>query len=643
MKTLVLVESPTKAKTLEKYLGDKYQVRASVGHVRDLAKSNLSVETERVEKKWRFKPIYKVVEGKEKTVKELQQLAKKAKEVVLAMDPDREGEAIAWHIATLLSSKSKSKKYIRVVFHQITKKAVLEAMEKPGKLNTKLINAQQARRILDRLVGYKLSPVLWKKVRRGLSAGRVQSVVVRLIVEKEEEREKFKPEEYWLIEALLKTADKKEISFKLVEEVENKKRADKVLKDLKKAKYLVDKIKAREVSKKPWVPFTTSTLQQASANIMGWSGKKTMSVAQRLYEEGLITYHRTDSLYLAGEAVTKVRKYIETEWGKEYLPDKPRFYKTKSKSAQEAHEAIRPTRLKSFKAEKIGKDFARLYRLIWSRFVGCQMIEARVKRTKVTVKADGHYLEARGEVIVFDGWMKAMDKRKFGDDQQLPEMTEGDKLVLVKLLGEQKFTLPPARYSDASLIKTLEKLGIGRPSTYAPIISTIQSRGYVEKEERQFKPTVVGEAVVKFLGKYFEEVMDYGFTAEMEDDLDKIAHGKKKWQMVLGEFWGSFIRKVEKVEKTAERVKIETEKTGKKCPECKKGAEVIRVGRFGKFLSCSTFPKCRYTAKYLDKVGKKCPECKKGDIIVKKTKKGRQFFGCSQYPECDWASWRKPK
>jgi len=602
MKTLVLVESPTKAKTLEKYLGDKYQVRASVGHVRDLAKSNLSVETERVEKKWRFKPIYKVVEGKEKTVKELQQLAKKAKEVVLAMDPDREGEAIAWHIATLLSSKSKSKKYIRVVFHQITKKAVLEAMEKPGKLNTKLINAQQARRILDRLVGYKLSPVLWKKVRRGLSAGRVQSVVVRLIVEKEEEREKFKPEEYWLIEALLKTADKKEISFKLVEEVENKKRADKVLKDLKKAKYLVDKIKAREVSKKPWVPFTTSTLQQASANIMGWSGKKTMSVAQRLYEEGLITYHRTDSLYLAGEAVTKVRKYIETEWGKEYLPDKPRFYKTKSKSAQEAHEAIRPTRLKSFKAEKIGKDFARLYRLIWSRFVGCQMIEARVKRTKVTVKADGHYLEARGEVIVFDGWMKAMDKRKFGDDQQLPEMTEGDKLVLVKLLGEQKFTLPPARYSDASLIKTLEKLGIGRPSTYAPIISTIQSRGYVEKEERQFKPTVVGEAVVKFLGKYFEEVMDYGFTAEMEDDLDKIAHGKKKWQMVLGEFWGSFIRKVEKVEKTAERVKIETEKTGKKCPECKKG-----------------------------------------DIIVKKTKKGRQFFGCSQYPECDWASWRKPK
>lgn len=643
MKTLVLVESPTKAKTLGKYLGDGYEVKASVGHVRDLAKSNLSVETKRIEKKWHFKPIYEVVEGKEKTVKELQQLAKKAKKVVLAMDPDREGEAIAWHIVTLLGSKAKSKKYIRVVFHQITKKAVLEAMEKPGKLDTKLINAQQARRILDRLVGYKLSPVLWKKVRRGLSAGRVQSVVVRLIVEKEEERKKFKPEEYWLIEALLKTTSKKEIAFKLVEEVKNKKRADQVLKELKKAKYLVDKIEAREVNKKPWAPFTTSTLQQTSARVMGWSGKKTMSVAQRLYEEGLITYHRTDSLYLAGEAVAKARKYIETEWGKEYLPDKPRFYKTKSKSAQEAHEAIRPTRLKSFKTEKIGKDFVRLYRLIWSRFMGCQMIEARVKRTKVIVKADGHYLESRGEVIVFDGWMKAMGKRKFGDDQQLPEMTEGDKLALVKLLGEQKFTLPPARYSEASLIKMLENLGIGRPSTYAPIISTIQSRGYVEKEEKQFKPTVVGEAVAKFLGKYFEEVMDYGFTAEMEDDLDKIAHGKREWQMVLGEFWGPFIRKVEKVEKTAERVKIETEKTGKKCPECKKGVEVIRVGRFGKFLSCSTFPECKYTAKYLDKVGKKCPECKKGDVIIKKTKKGRQFFGCSRYPECDWASWRKPK
>jgi DNA topoisomerase-1 len=690
---LIIVESPTKAKTLSRFLGSDYGVEATMGHIKDLPKSKLGVDTENY-----FIADYVVVEKRDKEIKKLKSAAKKAKKIYLATDPDREGEAIAKHVEEVLceTKKLKNKKtkkpsvgVHRIVFHEITKSAVEHAISDPKEIDNNRVDAQIARRVLDRLVGYKLSPLLWKKVRRGLSAGRVQSVVVRLIVEKEREIEAFKSGEYWEIFVELQKSPAKQdpalqdknqklqdrLTVKLVKiddkkaEIKDGKNAKKVVDDLEKSKYEVFDLRKKEVKKSPHSPFTTSTLTQTAARFSGWSAKKTMSVAQSLYEKGLITYHRTDSTNIASAAVSGVRDFIKEKYGDQYLPEKPRFYKTKSKSAQQAHEAIRPTNVKKgfvFRGTRFKKEGETLYSLIWKRFVACQMEAAVYDATAVDVVAEQknqkskklknkYLLRANGQIMKFDGWKVAFGGINNGNEnhsgsvrsdspgvEQLPDVVKGEDLDLIKVLSEQKFTQPPARYSEASLIKTLEKLGIGRPSTYAPTITTIQIRNYVEKMERRFHPTKVGIAVNDFLIGNFENVFDYGFTAQMEDDLDGVAKGEIEWQKMMGEFYKPFDKKLVNVEKKAKRVKIATEKLGKKCPDCKKGELVIRTGRFGKFISCSTFPDCKHTEKYVEKIGMKCPDCKKGDIIIKPTRKGRKFFGCSRYPKCKWASWKKP-
>ncbi len=651
---LIIVESPTKAKTISKFLNGDVDVVATMGHLKDLPKSKLGVDIEK-----NFKPDYVVVKGREENIKELTKFAKKAEKIYLATDPDREGEAIAQHALEIFQENAKGKisedKIKRIVFHEITDKAVKKAIGSPRSIDKKLIDAQIARRVLDRLVGYELSPLLWKKVRRGLSAGRVQTIAVRLIVEREREIEKFKPDEYWeiLCDVAQTKGEKIKLTVKLARiddnkaEITNKKDADEVIVGLNKAKYKVLAINKKEVKKNPNPPFTTSTMTQAAANLYHWSAKKTMSVAQRLYEEGLITYHRTDSTNIAGSAIKKVRDYIEKEYGEKYLPEQPKFYKTKSKSAQEAHEAIRPTKMKvNIKVSgRYGKDAERLYGLIWNRFVACQMKEAIYDETIIEVEGvDGkkYLLRTSGRITKFDGWRKVIKKTGNNEEQELPILTVDEQLKLIKVIPNQKFTEPPPRYNEASIIRTLEKLGIGRPSTYAPTISTIQMRNYVEKKERKFYSTPVGVAVNDFLLTNFPDVFEYSFTAKMENDLDEIAEGKKEWEKLISGFWNPLGKKLEKVERNAKRVKIEVEKLGKKCPKCKEGELVIRIGRFGKFISCSRFPDCDFTEKYIEKVGMKCPECGKGDVIIRQTKKKRKFFGCSEYPDCKWASWRKP-
>lgn len=645
---LVIVESPTKAKTLSKFLGEGYDVEATMGHIKDLPKSTLGVNIEN-----NFSPEFVDVPKRAETIAGLKKLAKKAKTVYLASDPDREGEAIASHVKEIIAVKGKVR---RVSFHEITKDAVTLALAHPKDIDKNLVDAQTARRVLDRLVGYKLSPLLWKKVRVGLSAGRVQSVVVKLIVEKENEIKKFKAEEYW--EIFSKVKGEKEFSVQLVKIggagalIRDKSTADEILKDLEIAEYVVSDVKKRQVTKSPYPPFTTSTLSQAGSRVFGWSSKKTMSIAQKLYEEGLITYHRTDSLNLAATAVNSVRDYIQKEYGDIYLPATPLFYKTASKVAQEAHEAVRPTSV-GIRETNLGEvDFEKLYDLIWRRFVACQMKSSVFDETVVEVSAGKYLLRASGQIMNFDGWRKVVPIKQDAEALTvLPEVAKNEKLDLVKTWGDQKFTQPPARYNEASLIKTLEKLGIGRPSTYAPTISTVQIRNYIEKNEsKQFVPTTIGVAVNDFLIDNFSDTFEYQFTARMEGELDDVANGKLKWETPIREFYEPFEKKLKSVEKNAKRVKIEVEKLDQKCPECTEGELVIRTGRFGKFISCSRFPDCKYTAKYLEKVGVKCPECKTGDIIVKKTGKalpagrqGRKFFGCSRFPDCKYASWRSPK
>lgn len=650
---LIIVESPTKAKTLNKFLGKNYSVEATMGHIKDLPKSKLGVDVEHD-----FEPDYQEVERQKKTIKTLVAEAKKASTVYLATDPDREGEAISAHVAEILIENKIIKDTKRIVFHEITKEAVEHAISEPRKVDTHLVDAQIARRVLDRLVGYKLSPLLWKKVRRGLSAGRVQSVAVRLIVEREREIEAFKPEEFWeiasevkkkdvppnFVVALVKIDGKKAV-------VKNEAEAKVIVAVLEKNEHKVTNVGKREVRKSPYPPFTTSTMTQAAARLFGWSAKKTMTMAQRLYENGLITYHRTDSLNLNGGAVSSARDLIVREFGRDYLPEKPRFFKTKSKNAQEAHEAIRPTDVNINKDdEKLGKidgnDAKKLYDLIWKRFVACQMVQAVYDQTSIEVICDKYLLRASGQVMKFAGWRRVMPLSKDEDVVELPAVTEGENLDLVKVHSTQKFTQPPARYNEASLIKTLEQLGIGRPSTYAPTISTIQVRSYVEKKDGKFFATPVGSAVTQFLLKNFADTFNYDFTAQMEDKLDKVAGGEIAWKKDLAAFWKPFEKKLKDVEKNAERVKIETEKTGNACPKCgesEKGEEVIRIGRFGKFVSCSRFPDCDYTAKYVEKIDMDCPKCGEGEVIVKKTGKGRTFYGCSRYPDCDFASWKNPQ
>lgn len=647
---LVIVESPTKARTLSRFLGKEYELEATMGHIKDLPKTKLGIDVEK-----NFEPEYVLIEKKIEAIEKIKKAAKKAGKIYLATDPDREGEAIAAHVRDELNSKQIS----RIVFHEITKTAVEKAIKNPRAIDKNLVEAQIGRRVLDRLVGYKLSPLLWKKIRRGLSAGRVQSVAVRLIVEREREIGKFKPVEYWEIFCELKTPRAEQFVVKLIKiaekkaEIDNKKTAEKVVSDLKNADYKVSDVKKREVRKNPYPPFTTSTMTQGCARLFFWSAKKTMSIAQKLYEKGLITYHRTDSVHVARSAAERARSFIQKEYGHQYLPEKPRVYKTKAKVAQEAHEAVRPTKITkvTIQGSRAKKDTERLYRLIWKKFMASQMAASIYDETVIEVLAKQYMLRVSGQIMKFDGWRRVLTSKKGNGTVQLPEVSVNEALQLIEVDSEQKFTEPLARFNEASLIKTLEKLGIGRPSTYAPIISTIQVRNYVEKKEGRFYSTPVGVAVNDFLVKNFPDVFEYRFTAEMEDDLDKVANGKSEWTTSIKKFWHPFEKKLENVEKNSKRVKIKTEKLGKKCPKCvkeglpasRRGELVIRIGRFGKFVSCSRFPDCDYTEKYIEKIGMECPDCKKGDVIIKQTRKGRKFYGCSRFPDCKWASWRNPK
>jgi len=650
---LIVVESPTKSKTLSNFLGKGYRVLATMGHIRDLPKKTISIKI--IDNK-EFIPEYALMESKKEAIDKLQKAAIKAKKIYLATDPDREGEAIAWHITSILGKKD----FARITFHEITKSAIEKALATPGKINMQLVDAQQARRVLDRLVGYKLSPLLWRKIRKGLSAGRVQSVTVRLIVDREKEIEKFVPVEYWEIWAELRRhigGLKEGVPSFLaqLQKINGQKSAIKdetqtktIVAELDKALFEIQEVEKKESLRYPSPPLTTSTLQQKAAQTLSFSSKRTMRVAQGLYEKGLITYHRTDSLNLASEAITKIRQYINSTYGADYLPEAPRIYKTKSKVAQEAHEAIRPTMIEKKAVEVEGKDEARLYELIWKRAVGSQMNTAIFDQTKVSIQASGtkniYLFTAEGEVIKFLGFLTLYDKKTDGESIPLPALKKGDDLDLIKIDPKQKFTQPLPRYTEASLIKALEERGIGRPSTYAPIVSTIQERQYVEKEEGKFHPTPLGTTVADFLIEYFPNVVDYEFTAKMEDNLDEIANGKKDWMPVVAEFYGPFEKKLTGVAAIAERVAVPTEVTGEKCPQCKDGELVIRIGRFGKFISCSRFPECKYTAPLIPKLeGVKCPKCG-GQVVIKTTKeKHRRFYGCANYPKCDWASWRKPK
>jgi len=654
---LVIVESPTKTKSLSKYLGGDFEILASMGHVRDLPKSKFGIEIkDKGNDEFEFVPTYALMDRKEDTVRKLKTVAAKADEIILASDPDREGEAIAWHVEEILKDALKDKKkkplFKRVAYNSITKEAILEAMDNPREIDMNMVNSQQARRFLDRLVGYKLSPILWKKVRRGLSAGRVQSVAVRLIVEKEREIEKFIPVEYWQIRVLVKTEKNEEFWVEIAKyksdkaEIKNGEEAKNILEVLEAADYVISDIKKSERKAQPHAPFKTSTLQQAAANVLGWSAKRTMNIAQKLYEQGDITYHRTDSFNLAPVAIEAVRKFISETYGANYLPASPRMYKTSGKVvAQEAHEAVRPTHLEltpeNYTGQEMAMDEKKLYSLIWRRTVACQMAEAVFDDTKVTVKAGDCELTANGIVVKFDGWKKLFKKDK-EELQALPELKVGEKLTKKKIESLQKFTQPPARFNDASLIKELEKRGIGRPSTYAAIISTIIDRRYVDQKDKKFFPTSIGKAVVDFLMENFPREMQYEFTAKMEDSLDDIASGKLKWMEMLSKFWGDFSRKLFKVDKESARVGVPTEGTGKKCPTCGEGEIVIRDGKYGKFLSCSRYPECVYKAPYIVYVdGVVCEKCGKR-VVLKKTRTGRDFYGCEDYPNCTWASWKKP-
>lgn len=663
MKNLVIVESPTKAKTISRYLGDEYDIKYSMGHIMDLPKSKLGVDVEHD-----FQPQYEVIEDKKKLITELKKAAKGAAQIILATDPDREGEAIAQNIKEVLEGTSKKKDlFVRIVFHEITEEAIKEAAKHPRQVDENLVNAQTARRVLDRLVGYKLSPLLWKKVRRGLSAGRVQSVALRLIVEREREIEKFKKEPYWTIHALLTKQKEAAVEFNLIE-IDQKKiesqeshdlydgtykvsktvintleKAEEIVKELGTRQIVVADILEKQAKRSPSAPFTTSTLQQDASRRFGYSGKRTMSLAQKLYEEGFITYHRTDSTTLSPVAINQMRSFIEKEYGAKYIPEKPRLYLTKQKSAQEAHEAIRPTKIttsgETIEAE-LGRDYSKLYDLIWRRAVGSQMSDALIESTTVfaDTKDKGEHtyrLKANGSVLVFDGFLKINPQAL--QDTKLPKFVVGEDLDHEKIYQTEHETAPPPRYNDASIIATLEEKGIGRPSTYAGIIGTLVDRAYVERVEKRFEATAIGIAVNDFLVKNFSDIDDIPFTAQMEDSLDEVANGNMEWVKMMSDFYTPFEKKLVLVE-GADRVKIEAETTDQKCPECGSPI-VIRTGRFGKFYSCSTFPTCRFTKPFVEETTFMCPK-DNGKVIVKKTRKGRKFYGCSNYPNCDFAAWK---
>ncbi len=652
---LVIVESPTKSNTITKFIKDDFKVVSCNGHIRDLPKSKLGIDVEN-----NFEPQYVIPTAKRKRVNKIKKLAKKADTVIFASDEDREGEAIAWHLKKIIKDQDSKQKTKRITFHEITKQAIQKALKSPREIDKNLVSAQKARRILDRLVGYKLSPLLWKKVVKGLSAGRVQSPALRLIVEREKQRENFKAKEYWSLEADLKTTDSQEKFQAKLDKKDNKKikkfditsqaGMDKIIKDLDKAQYQVQKITKKKKFRSPKPPFTTSTLQQTASNQLNFSSKKTMYLAQKLYEGiklgketvGLITYPRTDSLNLANKFSFGAKKHIENKYGAKY--SHKRNYKTKSKNAQEAHEAIRPTFVKKSpqKIKKyLSKDQFKLYKLIYNRALSSQMSKYQYLNVRADIKANQFILKAKGAFTQFEGWMKLYPKKQ--KEKHIPDLKKEQKLELLKLNPEQHFTQPPARYSEAKLIKELEKYGIGRPSTYAPIISTIQKRNYVKKEKYRFYPTKIGKIVTRLLKKHFPNIVDYEFTAKMENDLDEIAQKGKDYKTMIKNFYIPFNKRLKKKMKQIEK-QFKDEKTDKKCPKCGEPM-VIKTGRYGKFLACSGFPKCKYT-KTLEEnkpqdIGVKCPECS-AKMVEKKTRKGKTFYGCSNWPKCDFALWQKP-
>ena len=655
---LVIVESPTKARTISGFLGDEYQIESSYGHVRDLPKSKLGIDTAN-----NFEPSYIIPVKARKRVNELKKLAAKATEIILASDEDREGEAIAWHIANILDVKDAK----RIVFHEITKTAINEALANPRKIEMNLVDAQQARRILDRLVGYELSPFLWRKFFRGLSAGRVQSVAVRLIADREKEIQAFQPQEYWSVEAELLTISnlKSQISNpftaylykkdgKVLDklEIKNKEESDRMLKDLGGAEYKVAEVESKEARRLPGAPFTTSSLQQESSNKLGYSAKQTMMLAQQLYEAGYISYMRTDSVNLSQDSLSAAKTFIDSNFGKNYSLSEPRRFKNKAKGAQEAHEAIRPTipsRTPDSMKDSLDAKQYKIYDLIWRRFIACQMQPAVFDSATADISANNFIFRANGSTLKFDGWLKIYPS-KFTENI-LPPLAENEILNLKELKPEQHFTEPPPRYNEASLIKAMEEHGIGRPSTYAPTIATIQTRNYVAKnEQRRFVPTETGNMVNDILVAHFPQIVDINFTAKMEEDLDRIAEGQVKWVPVIKEFYEPFHENLLKKETEVEKKNME-EKTDEVCPNCGKPM-VIKQGRFGKFMACSGFPECK-TAKPIKnpakEIGMECPKCAEfspediGDVVMKKTRKGGVFYGCSRYPKCDYASWKNPR
>jgi DNA topoisomerase-1 len=666
-KSLVIVESPAKARTLSRILGSGYSLKASLGHIRDLPRSRLGVDVEKD-----FAPKYVVPKDKGKTVNELKKASKEASTIYLATDPDREGEAISWHLATVM--KTDKTPFRRVVFHEITEEAIREAFKHPRSIDMQLVNAQQARRILDRLVGYKISPLLWKKIRRGLSAGRVQSVALRIIVDRERQIEGFVPQEYWTIEAeLIKkgVSDKKEAFRAMLVglfdgtklEIGTEKEANEVRVRLEKADYSVDKVKTKKVTRQPAPPFITSTLQQEAWHRLRFSASQTMAIAQQLYEGlpigkegsvGLITYMRTDSTRVARPAVFEARDYIKNKYGSEFVPPHARSFTRSIKGAQEAHEAIRPTRIRrepSMIKSHLTTNQFRLYELIWKRMVASQMAAAIYDNTTVDIEAkcsdnrDSYLFRASSSVNRFPGFTVLYTREEGKEEQEkrtsaLPELEKGDALRLLGLFPEQNFTQPPPRFTEASLIRLLEENGIGRPSTYAPILMAIQERGYVDKVSGSFKPTELGFVVNDLVCNCFPEIVDTEFTAHMEDELDEIAQKNKGWVKVVQDFYTPFEKSLNNAFEQVEKVKIADELTDETCPDCGKPL-AIKMGRFGKFLACSGYPECKFRKSYRLKTGAKCPQCG-SELVGRLNKKGRIFYGCSNYPNCRFATNYKP-
>ncbi|MFD1774362.1 type I DNA topoisomerase [Paenibacillus rhizophilus] len=653
--SLVIVESPAKAKTIGKYLGSKYIVKASMGHIRDLPKSQIGVEVEND-----FNPKYITIRGKGSVLKELKDASKKVKKVYLAADPDREGEAIAWHLAHALDLDNTQD--CRVVFNEITKQAVKDAFKSPRKINMDLVNAQQARRILDRLVGYKISPLLWKKVKKGLSAGRVQSVAVKIIMDRENEISAFVPEEYWTITAKFGIRDSIfDAKFHRLngekKELGRESDVQEVLKAIEGADFIVNEVKEKERQRHPSAPFTTSSLQQEAARKLGFRAAKTMSVAQQLYEGvelgkegtvGLITYMRTDSTRISATAQEEAKELISGKYGENFLPETPRQYSKKAAGAQDAHEAIRPTsalREPDAVKEFTSRDQFRLYKLIWERFVSSQMASALLDTLSVDIAVGKAMFRAVGSKVSFPGFMKVYvegnDDGTTEEEKYLPQLQAGDKLVKQEIDPKQHFTQPPPRYTEARLVKTLEELGIGRPSTYAPTLETIQKRGYVAIEEKKFMPTELGELVIEQMEQFFPEILDVEFTAHMEGDLDHVEEGAEDWVKVLAEFYNSFEKRLEVAEEEMKEIEIVDEVSDEICEKCGKPL-VYKLGRFGKFLACSGFPDCRNTKPIIKDIGVGCPKCHEGKVVERRSKKGRVFYGCDRYPECDFVSWDKP-